>query len=62
MAAIIVRMEDGRQARLSEPDEDGDYGWVCEACGADQSDRGYQPVADALQEAEGHLEDYCGQG
>jgi hypothetical protein len=56
---IIVQAEDGRQVRISEPDEDGDYGWDCEACGASESDHGYQPIGDTIEHARGHLDHRC---
>lgn len=57
--AILVQAEDGRTVRLSEPDEDGEYGWDCLACGADQDDHGFQPIGDTIANAEGHLAHRC---
>lgn len=62
MPAILVQAEDGRLARISEPDEDGDYGWGCEACGASESDHGYQPLEDTIQNAGTHLDHHCPKG
>jgi hypothetical protein len=43
-------------AVLTEPDAEGDYGWscICRAVG-----QGYQPIADAIAEAEVHVDIQC---
>lgn len=47
-------------AVLTEPDEDGDYGWSC-ACGAssETDGSGNQPIGDAVSNAEIHVDDQC---
>lgn len=57
--AILVQAEDGRTVRLSEPDEDGEYGWDCQACGTNEDDHGYQAVGDTIANAEVHLDHRC---
>lgn len=42
----------GEVVVLSEPDVDGDYGWTC-TCGVRLVD--VQPIADAIEYAENHL-------
>jgi hypothetical protein len=56
---ILVQADDGRVARLSGPDEDGDYGWSCRACWANEGDFGYQQLTDTIENATVHLEDQC---
>jgi len=58
MAAIIVRAG-RREVILTGPDEDGDYGWTCMACGDSEGDYGPQPIGDTIQHAEGHLVHRC---
>jgi hypothetical protein len=41
---------------LSIPDEDGDYGWLC-SC--DVQSESWQPIADAIADAEVHLDHRC---
>lgn len=57
----MVRADDGRTAVLLGPDEDGDYGWSCEACGAGHGDHGFQPIEDTIANAEVHLDHRCEQ-
>lgn len=55
---IIIR-ESGVDVVLTEPDEDGDYGYVCQACGGDQGDWGFQPMEDMIQAASNHAAVRC---
>jgi hypothetical protein len=43
-------------ATMHGPDEDGDYGWTC-VCGT--RDESYQPIADAIADAEVHVDIQC---
>ena len=54
MAMIqIINAEHGAAVQLSEPDEDGDYGWRC-TCGVFDDD--YRPVDEAIAHAEVHVD------
>lgn len=55
VTAVLAR--DGRAVVLTEPDEDGDHGWSCSACGAEAES--VQPIADAIEHATTHLTDRC---
>jgi hypothetical protein len=58
MARIKVE-GDHSIAAMAEPDPDGDYTWTC-ACGYESAtDRGAQPLADAINEAEVHVDVHC---
>jgi hypothetical protein len=41
---------------LDLPDADGDYGWSC-TCGA--SSESVQPIADAIEDADAHVDIRC---
>lgn len=61
MAIVQIINPDMPAARavLTEPDENGEYGWACLGCPATEGDRGYQPMEDAIGEAETHVEGRC---
>jgi hypothetical protein len=59
MVTITSRLDPAISAVLTEPDEDGEYGWVCLACRATQLKSGYQPMEDAISNAEVHVENRC---
>jgi hypothetical protein len=54
MAKIVILGQDCR-ATLTEPDEDGDYGYEA-TCGATEGDWGYQPIGEMISAAENHVD------
>jgi hypothetical protein len=59
IVTITSSLDPAISAVLTEPDEDGEYGWVCLACRAREASHGYQPMEDAISNAEVHVENRC---
>lgn len=54
MATIIIQGEYCK-ATLTEPDDEGDVGYVAE-CGATSEDWGNQPIGDMIEAAGNHVD------
>lgn len=54
MASIQIS-SNAATVTLTPPDEDGDYGWTCSACLMRYE---VQPLADAIEDAEVHVDIY----
>lgn len=60
MVRITIQSDDNwrlRGVRLTEADEDGDYGWTCLDCHKEAES--VQPIADAIAHAEIHVDLQC---